>query len=93
MLRLYHDTQKTVVFVMIRIVNCLYGTNIKMIGIMTLYMVLICCLARNVNLILTNTSFGQIMFIYLTFPVTYMVLFIYSHSDVIIAKQHVVLIH
>ena len=58
-LHLSPDTHLTVTFVIILLVGGPYGMNIKIIKIMSLYMVLECCLAQNVNLILANTAFGQ----------------------------------
>ena len=72
-LHLYHDTQMIVTFLITLLVGDPYGKNTKIIKRMSLYIVITCCLVRNVNLILANISFGMILFIQFIPPVTYMV--------------------
>ena len=59
----YHVTfiskhSKIMIFVMTKLVGGLCGTNIKMIRMMNLSMVLVCCLDQSANQILINLSFG-----------------------------------
>ena len=60
MLRLSRDIQTIIIFVTTKLVGVLCGTNIKIIRMVYLSMVIVWCLDRSANPILTNTSFGQI---------------------------------
>ena len=62
-LRLYQDIQTIMIFVTKQFNGGLCGTNTKMIRIMFLPMVLVCCLDQNANRILINISFEQIPFL------------------------------
>ena len=62
----YHDTKMIVIFAISQLVGGLHDTNIIMIKIMSLFVVLGCCSAQNVNLILKSLFVELILFIKLT---------------------------